>query len=177
MIWMVPAFAILGATLIERIRSTHTLVLTTVAASFAAFNLFLILSNEMDGLFTRSATHLAMTGELARQTDVTARPYTDMIAGYDRLDDVAAERDSVLYVGSDDSWMYPAWGSRFTRYVRAVAGAADAVEQVGSGTYRFVVIEESAEPGLRTATERAATARAYRVLQEGGARVILERPD
>jgi hypothetical protein len=177
MIWMVPAFAILGATMIERIRSTHALLLTTVAASFAAFNLFLTMSNEMDGLFTRSATHLVTTGELARQADVPARPYADMIAGYDVLDRVAADRDSVLYIGSDDSWMYPAWGRRFTRHVRGVAGEGDAVEQIAAGSWRFIVVEEAAEPGLRAATRRAATARAYRVLHEGGVRVILERPD
>jgi hypothetical protein len=73
--------------------------------------------------------------------------------------------------------MYPAWGRRFTRHVRGVAGEGDAVEQIAAGSWRFIVVEEAAEPGLCAATRRAATARAYRVLHEGGVRVILERPD
>ena len=177
MIWMVPTFGILAGTLVERINARHGLVLASAAASFALFNLFLILSNEMDGLFTRSATYLATTGDLARYADVPPRQYLHVIDGYALLDRTAARQDSVLYVGSDDSWMYPSWGDGFTRHVRGVLSEADAVEQVTAGAYRFLVIEQGADPRLRDAVAAAASAQGYRILHDGETRVILQRPD
>jgi hypothetical protein len=175
MIWMVPVLAILAGTLIERINVRHALVLAIAAASFALFNLFLILSNEMDGMFTRSAAHLATTGELPRYVDVPPRPYQHMIEGYGVLDRAAAPQDSVLYIGSDDSWMYPAWGAGFTRYVRGVIDESDAAEQTATGEWRFIVIERAASARLRDATLAAANALGYRVLHDGPTRTILQR--
>jgi hypothetical protein len=176
MTWMVPVLAILAASLFERWDSRRVLVLTAAAASFALVHLFQTFTNEMDGVFTRSATHLLSTGSLARYADVPSRHYVFMIEGFDVLER-AAESDSVLYAGTDDSWMYPAWGARFTRHVRGVWNPADAAQQVTSGQYRFIVVEAEASGEIRNAVREAARLQGYNTVAEVEGRVILERHD
>jgi hypothetical protein len=174
MIWLVPALAILAASLAERLDERRVLALATGAVSFGLVNFFLIFSNGAEGLFARSATHLAVTGTVARDVDVPSDRWGWMIEGFSVLDRAAAS-DSVLYVGSDDSWMYPAWGRGFTRHVRGVWNATDAAAQVAARRHRFVVIEAIAPEPIREAATSAAQRNGYVPLFASERRTILER--
>jgi len=175
MIWMVPTLAILAMSVVVRIHSRYLLALAGAAAAFSIANLFLILTMEADGLFNRSALHLAGTGVLARYVDVANERYAHMNDGFEVLDGVAAPGDSILYVGSDDSWMYPAWGPRFTRHVEGVASPEHAALGLTSRRFRYVVVEHAAHPEIRLALEQQAEPAGYRVLVRAEGRVILVR--
>lgn len=174
MIWMVPTFAILTASLLERLDIRRVLVLTTAAVSLSFVSLMLTLSNEAGGLFVRSGRHLVRTGLPARYIDVPTARDVAMAEGFAVLDE-AADTSRVLYVGSDDSWMYPSWGRRFTRRVRGVWGADDATEQITTGRHDFIIIESEAAPPLRTAALDAARRRGYQAVVEASERVVLRR--
>jgi hypothetical protein len=175
MIWMVPTLAIFAGSLVERIHSRYLLALTGAAAAFTIANLFLVLTKEADGLFNRSALHLAGTGVPARYVDVANERYLHMNDGFEVLDAQAAPEDSILYVGSDDSWMYPAWGPRFTRHVEGVANQDHAALAVASRRFRYVVVEDAALPGIRLAVEEQIEPARYRVLVRAEGRVLLVR--
>lgn len=167
MIWLVPCFAVLALSLLRDVPARPLLVLASFAAAFAATNLFRTFTDASEGLFTRSAQHLAAEGELATLADVVQEKYRFKIDGYAALGAAAAARDSVLYVGAEDTWMYPAWGRRFTRYVRGVADAADAERQVASNVYRFIVVEDDASPDLRAVVTGAASRYGDLVVADG----------
>jgi hypothetical protein len=176
MIWMVPTLAVLSARVLARLRPPSLLVAVSFAAAFSLGSLFLVYTDASDGLFTKSGLHLMHRGELASLVDVPSRRFLAKIDGFAALDRRAAPGDSVLYVGAEDTWMYPAWGRRFARHVRGVYDAEDAGARVAEGVFRFVVIEDDAAESLRVATRRSAEAAGYRVLVDADGRVIFERP-
>ena len=175
MIWIIPVLAVFALSLRERLAVRYVLVLTASAASFGLMNLLLTVTAEADGLFDRAATHLATTRSLARYVDVPNRRYLFMNDGFEALDEAAAPGDSVLYVGTDDSWMYPAWGPRFTRRVDGVADAPDASAKVAARSYRFVVLEDAASPSIHAVVEREIVTSGYRVLTDADGRTIFAR--
>jgi hypothetical protein len=177
MIWLVPTLAVLAASLVQHLHARHLLALTAGAAALALVNLSLVLTREGDGLLPRSAMHLATTGTLARYLDVPNSRYSFMNDGFDVLDGEAVPQDSVLYVGTDDSWMYPAWGPRFTRHVEGVWNAEHTAEQVGSLRFRFLILEESALPEIRGAVELQADASGYVILTRANGRLIYLRAE
>jgi hypothetical protein len=177
MIWMVPSFALLAAGYRDRVGPSSVLVATSFAAAFALGNLFSMYANGSDGMFTRSAVQLATTGQRARLADVNPDRYGHKIDGFARLDATAQASDSVLYVGWEDTWMYPAWGPRFTRVVSGVSGPDDTRERIRSSAYRFVVIEDDAGEALRESARHALEGPGYAVLVDAEGRTIFERVD
>jgi hypothetical protein len=175
MIWMVPTLAILALSLARRVHVRQLLALTTAAATLGLVNTMLTLSNEADALFSRSAQHLVETGSLPRYVDVAHRQFELRAAGYDVLDRAATPGDSVLYAGSEDAWMYPAWGERFTRRVEGVWDPQHAVSQVASRQFRFIVVENSTAREIRDAMERQASAIGYDTLVSAPHRLIMIR--
>jgi hypothetical protein len=177
MIWLVPAFAILALLLIERWPAHVLLRMTWIAAALVAVNVAVLLTLESDRLLPRSMRHIAATGELPRIADVPNRRYPDMIDGFAALDRMAAPSDSILYVGSDDSWMYASWGRRFTRHVEGVRDDGHAGRQAASRVFRFIVVEEAAGSAVKAAVEQAAGT-GYSVVHAGRGRTLYERvPD
>lgn len=176
MIWMVPCFALLASAHRARLDRVGLLVAVSFSAAFSLTNLFLIYTNGSEGLFARSSLHLASTGELARLTDVVPSRYTAKIDGFDVLDGRAQPSDSILYVGWEDTWMYPAWGRRFTRFVSGVSSLEDARTRVAGGAYRFVVVEDDAGVDLREGAVRASWDAGYSLLTDADGRTIFERP-
>ena len=174
MIWLVPACAVLAVSLVERLDERRVLVLAAAATAIAVVNLALIFSNGAEGMFARSVRYLAATGALPRDVDAPAPRYLRMIEGFSVLDS-ATDTDSVLYIGTDDSWMYPSWGRYFTRHVRGVWNEADAAEQVTSRRQRFIVIESRALSRIRASAVNAAHASGYVPVFSSEHRVILER--
>ena len=174
MIWLVPACAVLAVSLVQRLDERRVLVLATAATAIGLVNLALIYSNGAEGMFARSVSYLGATGALPRDVDAPAPRYVRMIEGFSVLDR-ATDTDSVLYIGSDDSWMYPSWGRHFTRHVRGVWNEADATEQVTSRRQRFIVIESAALPRIRESATDAAHASGYVPVFSSAHRVILER--
>jgi hypothetical protein len=177
MIWLVPTLAILALSLGERLAARRVVVLTGLAAVLAAGNLALALALEYDGLFRRSALHLAVTGEVAQYLDLPNRRYLYMQEGLDTLDRLATARDSILYIGTADSWMYPLWGRRFTRHVEGVRDADHAGARVASRQFRFVVVEAEAEPSIRAMAGARAADSGYIVLADGEHRTVFVRDD
>jgi hypothetical protein len=177
MIWLVPTLAILALSMVERLPLRRLLAVTWVAAGLVAVNLVMLLALESDGLFRRSAVHLASTGSVARYLDVPNRRYLHMKKGLDAVDEVASHGDSILYVGSDDSWMYPLWGRRFARYVEGVWDAEHAADRIASRWFRFVVVEHGAVPDIRVAAEARAADSGYHVLVAAPDRTIYVRDD
>jgi energy-converting hydrogenase Eha subunit A len=175
MIWLVPTLAILALSLARRVNGRHLLILTSVAATLGLVNTALTLTNEGDGIFTRSAQHFFQTGTLARYIDVPHRQFQSRADGYKVLDREAMPADSILYAGSEDAWMYPAWGERFTRRVEGVWDAEHAASQVASRQFRFVVIETSTAREIRDAMERQASATGYETLVSAPHRLIMIR--
>jgi hypothetical protein len=175
MIWLVPTLAILALSVGRRMEARHLLVLTASAVTLGMVNLILVLTAEGDGLFDRSVMHLAQTGDLARYVDVPNRRYLHMSDGFATLDDYATPADSLLYVGSDDAWMYLAWGPRFTRHVDGTDSPDDAAQKVTSGRYRFVVVEHLASEPIRAAVEAEAEGSDYSLLTIADGRTIYLR--
>ena len=176
MMWMVPALAVLALWLTRHWQGRSLVAVAAAAAAVAVLNVTLTLTDEADALFNRSALHLAGTGTLARYADVPNERYMYMNAGFEVVDLQAMPGDSVLYVGSDDSWMYPAWGARFTRHVEGVSGAGHAAEQVASRRFRFVIVEDVAREEVRHASAAAAAAAGYDELVRADGRVVYMRP-
>jgi hypothetical protein len=175
MIWLVPTLAILALTLARGTQPRLLLVLTSVAATLGLVNTALTLTNEGDAIFTRSVQHFFQTGTLARYIDVPHQQFESRADGYDVLDRKAMPADSILYAGSEDAWMYPAWGGRFTRHVEGVWDAEHAASQVASRQFRFVVIETSTAREIRDAMERQASATGYETLVSAPHRLIMIR--
>lgn len=174
MIWLVPAFAILALLRIEHWPAHVLLRVTWIAAALVAVNVVVLLTLESDRLLPRSMRHIAATGELPRIADVPNRRYPEMIDGFGALDRLAAPSDSILYVGSDDSWMYAAWGRRFTRHVEGVRDEGHAGRQAASRAFRFIVVEESAGSPVKAAVRQAAGT-GYSVAYAGLGRTLYER--
>jgi hypothetical protein len=175
MIWLVPALGVLALTRLERLRSDRLRLITWLALVLAFVNAGAALTLESDRLVPRSARHLLSTGQLARYVDVPNRRYPDMVDGFAALDRAAGAADSVLYVGSDDSWMYAAWGPRFSRRVEGVWNADHADAQVAGRRFRFVIIEDAARPDIRRAAAERAAASGYEVLVDADGRTVLTR--
>ncbi|HSJ15411.1 MAG TPA: hypothetical protein VK939_13400 [Longimicrobiales bacterium] len=175
MIWMVPALAILALSHARRWDARAHVAVTAAACAITLVQLALVLTNETGALFGRSAQHLVATGVPARYIDVPNARYPEMGAGFARLDRSAAAHDSVLYAGSDDSWMYPAWGARFARHVKGVEDARQAAAQVASRRFRFVVLEDAAAPDIQRAVARSTSAAGYAILERARGRTIFVR--
>ncbi len=175
MIWMVPAFAILAISLFTRVKKPALLALVSFCSAFCILNVIQIVTNASDGIFAKSAMQVATDGELPRLSDVSQENYMYKIEGFDVLDSKAGESDSVLYVGAEDTWMYPAWGRGFTRHVSGVREAADVESQMGTGSYRFVVIEADAAASLKEATDTQKISDRYVEMYSSPNRSILER--
>lgn len=175
MIWMVPSFAILAGLLVRGVRPRKLLVIASFGAAFGMANLLRTVTDASGGLFPRSARYLAFQGQLASLRDVPQTKYIAKIDGYDVLDRSASPADSILYVGWEDTWMYPAWGRRFTRYVSGVSDADDAERRLATGTYRFVVVEDDATPELKRRVLDGSEAAGYGYLVRAHGRRILER--
>ena len=175
MIWLVPALAILGLSLFRTARPGSVVAAVSFASALALSNVFVLVTNAEDALFVRSATHLATTGGLASLHDVPPVDFPRKIDGFGRLAREADDGDSVLYVGAEDTWMYPAWGRRFRLRVRGVDGPRDAAAQMREGGHRFVVLEEDASPELRRAVLEAAEGAAYATWVEAEGRLLLVR--
>jgi len=175
MIWLIPTLAILALSLAERLTARRVMALTSIAAMLALGNLGMMLLLESDGLVRRSAWHLVSTGSVARFLDVPNRRYPHMSEGLVTLEQVATASDSILYVGTDDSWMYPLWGRRFTRHVEGVWDASHASDRIASRQFRFVVVETDAKPEIRMAAEARAAESGYIVLTAVPHRTIFVR--
>jgi hypothetical protein len=176
MIWLVPVLAVLALANGRELAARYTVALVAASAALGLVNLLLMLTNEAEGIFNRSALHLVQTGEPARYIDVPLPRYPAMKDGFAVLDSVAVPRDSVLYAGADDMWMYLAWGPRFTRHVEGVWDAEHAAQQLTGRQFRFVVIEHAASIAIRDALARAAVEAGYTSLVSARSRTILVRP-
>jgi len=175
MIWMVPTFAVLATAAVPRLAPRGTLLIGAFVVGFAVHGLFRVYTDASSGLFVRSAKHLASAGVPARLVDVPPEGYRHKIDGFAALDARAAPTDSVLYVGAEDSWMYPAWGRRFTRHVEGVAGPADVAGRIAARSYRFLVVEDASDAGLRATALEAARRAGYGTLLDAEGRTLLER--
>ena len=172
---MVPVFAILALSLGERMHVRHFIPLAGFTAGLAFLNLTHVLTMESENLFHRSAHHLASTGSPARYVDVPNSSYSYRSDGSRALTTWATLADSVLYAGTDDSWMYLAWGPRFTRHMEGIRNAAHASEQVVSGRFRFIVMEKEVTPEVAAAIREHAATEGYGILTDAEGRVILVR--
>jgi hypothetical protein len=177
MIWLVPAMTVLALSLFRRATSGSILVAVSFACAFTLSNVFVLITNAEDSLFVRSATHLAKKRELASLLDVPPIDFPRKIDGFDRLAELAGDGDSVLYVGAEDTWMYPAWGRRFRWRVRGVDGPEDAATQVGERGHRFVVLEDDASADLRRTVLAAAEEASYATLVDANGRLLLIRSE
>jgi hypothetical protein len=175
MLWMIPVAGILALSLAERVAPRGLIALAGLVAGLTLANLSLILTMESDRLVHRSVGHLAATGSLARYVDVPNERYQAWNAGFEVLDQLAAPTDTVLYAGTTDTWMYLAWGPRFTRRVEGVRDAAHAAEQVASRRHRFVVLEHATPAEIEEAVLREAARAGYEVRVRTERRLILVR--
>jgi hypothetical protein len=173
MIWLIPVSSILALSLFRRAHPRAVVAAAAFASALALSNVFIQVTNAEDALFVRSATHLATTGRLASLHDVPPVDFPEKIAGFDRLVQRAEDGDSVLYVGAEDTWMYPAWGRRFRLNVRGVDGPRDAADRMKAGEHRFVVLEEAASAELRQAVLQTADESGYRHWVEADGRLLL----
>lgn len=176
MIWLVPVAGLLALSLMSRIAGRHLVALAGLIAGLTLTNLTTGLLVESDRLFLRSARHLAGTGTLARYTDVPNQGYRARDDGFEALDREAGPSDEVLYAGTEDSWMYLAWGPRFTRRVEGVRDPEHAAGQVASGRFRFIVVEDGVGEGLEAAISAEADRAGYTTLASARGRTILVRP-
>jgi hypothetical protein len=177
MIWLVPTLAILALSLIERLATRRVVALTTVAAVLVAGNIAIMFAFESDVLFRRAARHLVSTGQVARFIDVPNRRYPHMSSGLAALDRAATARDSILYVGTDDSWMYPLWDRRFTRHVEGVRDADHASARIATRQFRFIVVETDARPEIPAVARARAAVSGYIVLADTRDRTVFVRDD
>lgn len=175
MIWLVPTLAILAVANGRGLDPRIPLVVVTAASTLALGNVTLTLTNEFDALFHRSALHLARTGTPARYLDVPNRRFPAGMEGFGALESAAAPRDSVLYAGMEDGWMYLAWGPRFTRHVEGVSEAEHAVRRLESRDFRFVVIEAQTSEEIRRPLLERAAVYGYAPLVRAEERTILQR--
>jgi len=76
----------------------------------------------------------------------------DSLAGYQVLERAAKASDTILFIGGQDSWIYPAWGRGFTRQVVGVDSLQDAENKIKSKRFDFIIIEERAKQILRDAS-------------------------
>lgn len=177
MIWLVPTFAILALSLIERLSARRVVALTMVAAVLVAGNVAIMFAFESDGLFRRAVRHLVSTGQVARFIDVPNRRYPHMSSGLAALDRAATARDSILYIGTDDSWMYPLWDRRFTRHVEGVRDEDHADARIATRHFRFIVVETEARPKIPAVARARAALSGYIVLADTRDRTIFVRDD
>jgi hypothetical protein len=175
MIWLVPVLGVLALTRIEQRRADRFRLLARLALVLVAINAVVALALESDRLVPRSARHLLTTGQLARYIDVPNRRYLYMVDGFAGLDSAAVPSDTILYVGSDDSWMYLGWGRHFSRRVEGVWNADHAAAQLVTRRYRFVVIEDGARRDLRAAATDQAIESGYIVFADAIGRTIYSR--
>jgi len=177
MIWMVPAFAILAVSNLDKAHRPTLLALVAFGSAFCMLNVIQIVTNASGGIFAKSSLHIIEHGRLPYLSDVPHEKYLYKIDGFNLLGAASGERDSVLYVGAEDTWMYPGWGRRFTRYVIGVHDSADVIRKVRSGAFAFIVVEADAAEGLRRAALGPASAGNYADLYKGENRRILQRGD
>lgn len=175
MIWMVPVTAVLALSLARRVHVRYLIAVAGLAAGLTLVHLSLTLTMEADSLLSRSGRHLLATGSPARYVDVPNPRYLYRSDGFEVLARSATPTDSVLYAGTDDSWMYLAWGPRFTRHVEGVQDARHASEEVASRRFRFIVMELSVRPGIADAVQGQAGRSGYSVLTEAEGRIIFSR--
>lgn len=175
MIWLVPVFAVFSAPLLKAWTPVARVALVAFCSAVCFINVANLFANESDGLFAKSALHLIEQGELPRLIEVPHEKYKFMSEGFDVLDGEAKGGDAVLYIGAEDTWMYLAWGKRFTRKVTGVRDVADARHKIASQQYCFIVIESWADEGVKRASHRAAEEAGYFRLFDGQERSIYKR--
>jgi hypothetical protein len=177
MIWLIPVLSIPALSWASRLSLRRQLSIAWLAAGLAAVNVAVTLTLEADRLFARSLRHLVATGALPAYLDVPNRRYIPMKTGFDEVDARALPRDSVLYAGTDDSWMYLAWGRRFTRHVEGVWDAGHAATQVSSRRFRFVILESATHPDIHETIRAHAREADYDILAETRRRTVFVRHD
>lgn len=175
MIWMVPAFTILAVFLLRHWDTHALLALAAFCSAIALFHVAQIFTNASGGIFQRSATHLVENGRLARLTDVRHERYAHKIDGFEVLAEAAAPGDSILYVGAEDTWMYPAWGREFSRSVVGVRDSVDVVQKLRTDAFSFVVVEADAAEPLQRAALQTGTSSGYAPLYSSENRSIFRR--
>ena len=175
MIWMVPVFAMLAVSILPNWSRSTYLAIASFCAALAVINLVQIYSNASGGILARSAVHLVTTGEVPRLTDVAHDRYLYKIEGFDVLAAEASAKDSILYVGAEDTWMYPAWGRGFSRHVEGVRDSSDVAHKTASGAYAFIVVEADAADVLEQAAFAAGVHGGYAELYASPNRRILMR--
>jgi hypothetical protein len=175
MIWLVPTLAILAVAAGRGLAARHAVAIASAASAIAVLNVAMTLTNEADGLFNRSALHFAATREPARYLDAPQARYAHKHDGFHALDQAASARDSVLFAGGRNSWMYLAWGPRFSRHVEGVWDAEHASVQVAARTFRFVVIEDAADESIHAALAGVIEAAGYAPLVTASGRTIYVR--
>lgn len=177
MIWLIPVLAIAALSWAARLPARRQMAIAWVAAGLAGINVAVTLTLEADGLFPRSVRHVLSAGALPAYLDVPNGRYSFMNTGFEAVDARATPRDSILYAGTDDSWMYLAWGRRFTRHVEGVWDPEHAGAQVSSRRFRFVIVEAEAHSDVRVATRARAREAQYSILAETDDRTIFVRRD
>ncbi len=174
MVWLVPCLAVVGLSFLRDVRPEVGPVLVTLCATLALCSTVVVYRDSRLGLLLRrSGVYFITHRRLPRMVD--AWPDHPMMEGYRALERAARPGDRVLYVGGGNTWMYPCWGRRFSRKVRGVAGAEDAVRQVASGRYDFLVVESKAAPPLKAAVSGARRAAGYTVLARGTRRSVFRK--
>jgi hypothetical protein len=175
MIWMVPVFAILAISLLRGVEGRILVAATSFVAAISIVNAAQLYANASEGLFTRSVMFTVQHGRLPGLVDLPPWKYSYKIDGFQALASAASPEDSILYVGAEDTWMYPAWGRRFTRHVHGVSGPEDAAVRAKSGMYGYIVVEDDAAADLRDPVCESAQMAGYRPLARSNGRTVLRR--
>lgn len=175
MIWMVPVLAILALCMLRNWSPPALLALGAFCSALALFHVVHIFTNGAGGMFEKSAVHLARNGELARLTDVRHEKYDYKIDGFEKLAAAAGPEDSILYIGAEDTWQYPAWGRGFSRTVIGVRDSADVARKLQDQSFDFAVVEADAADPLRRAVRVGAKQQAFTQLYTSANRSIFRR--
>ncbi len=188
MIWVVPSLTILAVSFLQHLKPARILIGTLFVSGLVLFSFFHIYygSPSLTAFLTRaSARHFQEHRELPRFVDFF--PEGEMrladgrairkLQGYEILEREMAVSDRVLYIGGRQTWMYPSWGRRFTRFVTGVSDLNDALGKIESKQYRFIVFEKQAEPDLRDLSLKSAKALGYVRIANTRRRAIYKRQD
>ncbi len=158
MTWLVPCLAILTLSLLPKQNKRILIFLTASLGIYALTDWSIVWANSSLGMMLRNGIwQIASHQHVPRYVDyfrhgsmlTVSGKKLDYLAGYNTLEEMADSNDSVLVIGGKDSWIYPAWGSRFSRKIEGVSDHADSLRKIRSHTYNFVVVERSANANIR----------------------------